>query len=219
MPRPLLPGFTYSRSVARYRDTSTGRFVAKSRITDLLEANVNGSEQRLGDIVQGVFAKEISPGAAQEAMRDELRRLSLQNAALGKGGIEQLDFRDYGRAGRQLRDTYHRMTNLVDGIERGEVTMAQALNRVHGYTSEARAQFFAAQRDAQRATGRIFEERRTLHARESCGDCVALAASGWQPQGMLPLPCDGSTECGKYCRCTMESREVTVEQARERMFA
>lgn len=219
MPRPILPGFTYSRTVARYRDTSTGRFVAKARITDLLESNVAGSEQRLGDIVQGVFAKEISAGAAQELMRDEVRRLSLQNAALGKGGIEQLDFRDYGRAGRQLRDTYQRMTSLVNGIERGEVSMAQALNRIHGYTSEARAQFFAAQRDAQRATGRIFEERRTLHASESCGDCIALAAMSWQPQGVLPLPCDGSTECKFYCRCTMESREVTVEQARERMFA
>lgn len=219
MPRPILPGFTYSRTVARYRDTSTGRFVAKSRITDLLEQNVAGSEQRLGDIVQGVFAKEIAPGAAQELMRGEMRRLTLQNAALGKGGIDQLDFRDYGRAGRQLRDTYSRMSNLVNGIERGDVSMAQALNRIHGYTSEARAQFFAAQRDAQRATGRMFEERRTLHASESCGDCVTLAAMSWQPAGTLPLPCDGSTECKFYCRCTMETREVTVEQARERMFA
>lgn len=215
----ILRGYTYSRSAARYRDTATGKFIAKSRVTQLLEANVNSAEDRMAQIVQGLYAKEIAPSMGQILMRDEVRRLSLQNAALGKGGIEQLDFRDYGRAGRQLRDTYTRMTNLVNGIERGEVSMAQALNRIHGYTSEARAQFFAAQRDAQRATGRIFEERRTLHASESCGDCITLAAMSWQPQGTLPLPCDGSTECKFYCRCTMESREVTVEQARERIFA
>lgn len=215
----ILPGFQFDRRVARFRDTARGQFVSRSTISGLLEQQVNGAEQRLGNIIQGVFGKEIDAGYAQTLMRDEIRRVTLASNALGKGGIDQLDFRDYGRAGRQLRDTYQRMTNLVNGIERGDVSMAQALNRVHGYTSEARAQFFAAQRDAQRATGRLFEERRTLHASESCGDCVALAAQGWQPQGMLPLPCDGSTECGKYCRCSMETREVTVEQARERMFA
>lgn len=218
MPRPILPGFTYSRSANRYRDTSTGRFVARGRVLDLLEANVNGAEQRMAAIVQGVVAKEIAPGAAQEMMRDEMRRLTLQNAALGKGGLDALDFRDYGRAGRQLRDTYARVSNLVNGIDRGTVSLPQALRRIEGYTLEARNQFFAAQRDAQRATGRIFEERRTLHARESCEDCISYAAQGWTPHGTLPLPGERSS-CNKYCRCTMESREITMEQARERIFA
>lgn len=214
----VLPGFQFDRRVARYRDTARGQFVSRSRINGLLEQQVNGAEERLGNIIQGVFSKEIDAGYAQTLMRDEIRRVTLASNALGKGGIEQLDFRDYGRAGRQLRDTYQRMTNLVNGIERGEVSMAQAMRRIEGYTLEARNQFFAAQRDAVRQTGRMFEERRTLHARESCVSCIEYAAMGWVPQGTLPLPGEQS-ECGKYCRCSMESREVTVEQARERMFA
>lgn len=215
----VLRGYQYSRSAARFRDTTTGKFVAKARVTELLERNVAGAEDRMAQIVQDVFNKAISPGAAQEAMRDEMRRLTLQNNALGKGGIEQLDFRDYGRAGRQLRDTYQRIGNLVDGVDRGTVTLPQALRRIEGYTIEARNQFFAAQRDAQSASGRVYEERRTLHARESCITCIEYAALGWQPQGTLPLPGQGGTECGRYCRCTMESRVVTPEMARERMFA
>lgn len=215
----VLRGYTYSRSAARFRDTATGKFVAKSRITDLLERNVASAEDRLSQIVQGVFGKEISPAAAQEAMRDEMRRLVLQNNALGKGGIEQLSFRDYGRAGQQLRDTYARIGNLVDGIDKGTVTLPQALRRIEGYTIEARNQFFAAQRDAQQASGRHFEERRILNAKESCRTCIDYAARGWQLQGTLPLPGQGGTECGRYCRCTMESRVVTPEMTRERMFA
>jgi len=203
----VLRGYTFSRSTARYHDTTTGRFVARSRITDLLEQNVAGAEDRMAQIVQGVFAKEIEAGYAQTLMRDELRRLTLQNAALGKGGLDQLTFRDYGRAGIQLRDSYARMTNMLQGIERGEVTLPQALRRIEGYTLEARNQFFAAQRDAAMQTGRMMEHRRVLHAKESCVSCVDYAAQGWVPLGTLPLPGQLS-ECGKYCACTEEVREV-----------
>lgn len=207
----ILRGYTYAPTVARYRDTSTGRFVAKGRITALLETQVDSSQQRLANIVQGVFAKEIAPGPAQVLMRDELRRLNLSNAALGKGGIDRLTFRDYGRVGIQLRDTYQRVTNLVSDIQSGKVTMEQAMRRVEGYTLEARNQFFAAQRDAIAMTGRAHEERRVLHASESCGDCVDYAGRGWVAAGTLPLPGQAS-KCGKYCRCTLETREVVQER-------
>jgi cytochrome P450 len=212
----ILPGFIYERGVSRYRDTSNGRFVARSRINSLMEQQVSGSENRMAQIVQGVADKSISPGAAQEAMRDEMRRLNLANAALGKGGIEQLDFRDFGRVGNQLRDTYARIGNLVDGVENGTVTLPQALRRIEGYALEARNMFFAAARAASQATGRMYEERRILHAQESCPDCIEYAAEGWTPQGTLPLPGEQS-ECGKYCRCTMEQREVTPEMMQERL--
>lgn len=214
----VLPGFSYSRGAARYRDLNNGRFVSHARITELLEQRVNDAENRLAAIVQGVFNKEIAPGVAQEMARDELRRLNLSNAALGKGGIEQLNFRDYGRTGRQLRDSYQRMSNLLNDVQAGRVSLTQALNRVEGYTIEARNQFFAARRDAQRESGRQFEERRTLHARESCRGCISYAAMGWQPHGTLPLPGSGDTQCGRYCRCTLESREVVQEAERERVF-
>ncbi|MGP1666841.1 MAG: hypothetical protein ACTS5I_13200, partial [Rhodanobacter sp.] len=136
--------------------------------------------------------------------------------ALGRGGFERLNAADYGRIERQLRDSYARMTRLVRDIEAGRVTIPQALNRISGYTLEARRHYFVAQRDAVLASGRTFEERRTLHARESCSGCINLARRGWQPAGILPLPADGSTPCGSFCRCTMETREVTQEMAQER---
>jgi hypothetical protein len=212
----VLPGFIFDRNVARFRDTARGQFVSRSRITELMEAQVNGAEQRLANIAQGVFDKSVAPGVAQELMRDELRRVTLENRALGAGGLDQLTFRDYGAAGRQLRDSYQRMTNLVSGIERGEVTLPQALRRIEGYTLEARNQFFAAQRDAQANSGRVFEERRILHAAESCPDCIDYAAEGWVAQGQLPMIGE-SSQCQKYCRCTMESREVTPEMMQARL--
>jgi hypothetical protein len=214
----ILPGFAFDRSAARYRDLSRGQFVSRTRVLDLMESQVNRAEDRLGQIIQGLYAKEIAPGYAQTLMRDELRRLTLQNIALGKGGLDRLDFADYGRAGRQLRDSYQRMNNLVRDVESGKVSLAQALNRVEGYTLDARRQFFAAEREAARQSGRAFEERRTLHARESCVDCIGYAAQGWVAADTLPLPGTRS-RCGSYCRCTMERREITPEMMRERMTA
>lgn len=212
----ILPGFVFDHSAARYRDTATGRFIARRHVMYLMEQQVNRAEDRLGQIIQGLYAKEIAPGYAQTLMRDELRRLTLQNIALGKGGFDRLDFRDYGRAGRQLRDTYDRISNLARDMEAGRVTLPQALNRVRGYVGEARKQFFASERDAMRATGRAFEERRRLNPAEHCRDCVRYASMSWRPMGELPAPGEGSV-CGPRCRCTMERREVTPEMMRERM--
>lgn len=218
MPRPILPGFTYDRASARFRDTARGQFVSRTRIMFLLEAQVNSTEQRLGEIVTAMHEGAMSSGYGQMLMRDELRRLNLTNAALGKGGFDRLDFRDYGRAGRQLRDTYERISNLARDMEAGRVTLPQALNRVRGYVGEARRNFFASERDAMRATGRAFEERRRLNPAEHCKDCVRYASMSWRQMGELPVPGEGSV-CGPRCRCTMERREVTPEMMRERMTA
>lgn len=217
----ILRGYSFSRQAARYRDHNTGRFVARSRIVNLLEQQVDSAEQRLSNIVQALANKEIAPGTAQLLMRDEVRRLSLSNSALGRGGFDRLTAQDYGRVGRQLRDTYQRTANLVNDVQSGRVTLPQALNRISGYTLEARRQFFAAEREAVRESGRQFEERRTLHARESCVSCVDYARMGWQPAGTLPLPGQNS-KCGSFCRCTIERREVTEQvqdTLRERIFA
>lgn len=218
----ILRGYQWSRSAARYRDTSTGRFVSRTRITNLLEQNVDRAEHRLANLVQGLYNKELAPGYVQTMMRDEVRRLTLQNIALGKGGFDRLTFSDYGRAGRQLRDTYTRMTNLVRDIETGRASLPQALNRVQGYVLEARQQFFKAEREALMAAGHRFEERRVLAASEHCNGCVTYARMGWQPMGTLPLPGDGDTECGRRCRCSLERREVVEERQpiqAEREFA
>jgi hypothetical protein len=207
----ILRGYSFDRAIARYRDTTRGQFVSRARITDLLEQNVNGAEQRLASIVQGIFDGSIRPAYGQTLMREELRRMTLQNIALGKGGFDRLNFADYGKAGRELRDTYQRMTGLMRDIQNERVTLPQAMNRIHGYVGNARTLFYEAEREAMRQSDRRYEERRVLNARESCVDCVRYAGMGWQPFGVLPAPGSGS-RCGTNCRCSLEWRVVETVQ-------
>jgi hypothetical protein len=183
---------------------------------ELLENQIHSAESRLGNIVAAMADKTIAPGTGQMLMRDELRRLSLQNAALGSGGVDKLDFRAYGRVGRQLRDTYARVETLARGLSDGTVTLPQAMNRIRGYAGEARLQFFETERDSARRTGKVYLERRRLNPAEHCRDCIRLASMSWRPMGELPAPGSGSI-CGTHCRCTMEQKEVTPEQQRERI--
>jgi hypothetical protein len=206
----VLPGYTYNRESARYRNSETGRFVARRDIISLLEAQTNGAENRLGELVTALHEKRIDASTWQSVMRDELRRLHSQNAALGAGGWDRMDFRAWGRVGGYLAGDYTRLTNLAQDIADGKVSLPQALNRVDGYVISARRNFFEADRDAMFRSGRAFEERRRLGSSEHCAGCVDYAAMGYQPLGVLPIPGDGSTECKSWCKCIIERREVTA---------
>lgn len=207
MPSNVLPNYTWDRSVARYRNTTRGFFVSRKDILGLMERQISGSENRLTDLTTAFHEGRISPAIWQEQMRTELRRLHTTNAALGIGGFDRMGFREWGRTGRLLRYDYPRLTNLANDILTGKATLPQALNRVNGYVGNARVNFFEAERDALRATGKQHEERRRLGASEHCPSCVDYAGRSWQPLGTLPVP-GTQSECGTHCRCNMERREA-----------
>lgn len=61
-------------------------------------------------------------------------------------------------------------------------------------------------------------ERRLLGYAEHCDLCVYLSDMGWQPYGTLPIPGQSVREwtrrqCYTNCRCRMERRLFTVEEA------
>lgn len=216
MPRDsILVGYTYDSRSARYRSTASGKYVARSNVLSLLDAQISTAEQRMGQLTTALYEGRLSPVAYQSVMRDELRRLHLQNSALGSGGFDKLDQRAYGRSGAMLRDDYRRLTNLVNDMKTGRATLPQALNRLQGYIGSARVNFLTQEREANRQAadqrGVKLEERRRLGLAEHCRSCVAYAALGWQPIGELPLP-GLQSECSFRCRCSVERREVESER-------
>lgn len=209
----VLPGFAWERNTARYRDLSTGRWVSRNTVNDLLEAQVNSLERRLGNLVTAAHEGRIASGWFAETMRTELRRAHLQQRALGAGGINRLDQSAYGSVGRKLRDDYARVSRLADDIANGRVSLPQALNRINGYAGNARLEYFEANRIAQRQAaqnrGMTLLMIRDLGASEHCVSCVEYHSQGWQ----LDLPAPGTqSECGTHCRCSMRYREVPFEQ-------
>lgn len=212
----ILPGFTWSNSLQRYRQLDTGRFVSRRDILGVMEAQTTGLESRLGALTQALADGQLSPAWYLEQASTELRRAHLQQRALGAGGWDRLTARDYGSVGRKLRDDYARLVTLAQGIQDGTVTLPQAMTRIQGYAGSARLEFMEAERQRQQADeGMALIEKRNLAVAEHCGDCLELHSRGWQPVGVLPLPGDGSTECGTHDRCTIVSRQVPVDDVGE----
>jgi hypothetical protein len=215
MPRPssLLPGYTWEPATGRYRGVD-GRFVARTRITDLLGDAINQNERQMLRNVTAYSEGGIDPRTWAITQSAMLKREYLQNAALGAGGWDRLTASDYGRIGGKLRAEYGRIANLAGQIAAGEVTLPQALNRVHMEQGGARSIFFATDRDHKPApdVGIVRIQRRVLGEAEHCDDCVGFYEQGWQPEGALPVPGEGSI-CNGNCRCDLMEREVTQQAA------
>ncbi len=207
MPQEILPSYTWSRQVGRYRSNATGRFVARRDVLALLDAQINSTERRIAELTTAYYDGDLDAAVWQSVMRDDLRRLYSQQAALGHGGWDRMDAVIWGMAGGFLADSYRRMTNLAHDIRDGNATLAQALQRVNGYVGTGRHIFWEADRGAAQKTGLVYEERRRLGVSEHCPECLDYAAQGWVPMYTLPPPGDGS-RCNHYCKCTMERREV-----------
>lgn len=205
----LLPGFTFDRKSHRYRDLSTGRFVARERITGLLDTQVQATAERLSALTTAAHEGKLAPAVYVEQMRTEVRRLTLQNAALGAGGFDKLTQSDYGRVGQQLREEYQRIANLAKQMKAGEVTLPQALNRTEMYAGTARKQFWEAEAAHVQPSepGMMVLERRLLGVAEHCEDCLEYYNQGWQPPGVLPEPGQESA-CMSNCKCRKIRQEV-----------
>lgn len=212
----MLPGFTFDRTSHRYRDLSTGRYVARERITQLLDTQVQATTERLSALTTAAHEGVIGPAVYVQQMRTELRRLTLQNAALGAGGFDKLTQSDYGRVGRQLRDEYTRLVNFADQMNKGKVTLPQALNRADMYAGTARVQFWETEAAHVEPSepGMVVLERRLLGVAEHCEDCTQYYDQGWQPLGVLPEPGQESA-CMSNCKCKKIRQEVAITEVDE----
>ena len=220
MPKPrglrLLQGYVFDRRTGRYTREATGRFVARSKIVELMERSVQGRERRLYVGARRAVAGEISPNVWLSRTRIMLKRQYLQDAALAAGGWDKLTPADYGRIGGRLRSQYRRLAGMAEEIRAGTISEAQAVNRMTMYVGEARREFYDVERERRPPPppGKTRLERRLLAAKDSgnCEDCLRYYDQGWQPSGTLPVP-GAESVCMGNCRCDLAIKVVDTERA------
>lgn len=208
----ILPGYTWDSRIQRYRSLATGRLVSRNAIMDQLGRAVTEGRDAAARITTAFYEGRLSASAWQEQLRITLRRMHGQHAALAVGGWDRMTPTDWGRIGRALRDDYARIERLAQAVQRGEITLAQALQRADGYMGNARAQYYKAEQERLRPSSaeNSIVSRRILGASEHCADCVELYQRGWQPAGSMPTPGTG-TSCQSYCQCDMIHNEVATD--------
>lgn len=215
----ILPGYTYSQKSGRYHSRQTGRFVSQARITELLDGQIQQTEQRLQTLAAALHEGQLAPAVWLVAARDQLRRAHIQQVALARGGFARLTQSDYGRIGATLRTEYAKLVGTMQDVSAGAVTLPQMLNRMRGQAGVARSEYFRTRRDvlavADDAPGMIRIARRILDPTAMhCGDCIEYYELGWVLIRELVPPGEGC-QCLGNCRCRVIWHRVPVGELHE----
>ncbi len=204
-------GFTYDPVSARYRDKSTGQYVAEKKVIDLVAgASKNGYDTFLADSMerntQQYIDGNISIKQWQAKMRKDIKDLHIVAATAGKGGREMMTKADWGRTGGRLKQQYAYIDSFAWELASGDVSDAKAIQRARMYSGTSKTAYGDGRTAAAMEMG-FTEERRVLNPAEHCPDCIAYAALGWVKINTLPEPGQQS-QCLTNCKCTKIYRKT-----------
>lgn len=173
---PTAPRWSYNPKTHNYH--VNGRFVAFDKIIDMAYAYADAS----GDVAAGL-ASQVVTGALrvdhwETTMRQALKTQYINQYVVGRGGLPQMTFRDWGIIGNMVKDQYHYLNGFAADIASGRLSEAQIQARARMYINAAHE---------------AFERART----EAFG----------MPR-LPAYPGDGQTACLTNCRCNWIITEV-----------
>jgi hypothetical protein len=206
------PQYTFDPRSNRYRD-ARGRFVSVRVVYTLRDMNEAANVETMQRLTLALAEGRISAPGWYMAMQHQVRRLHVQNAALGAGGFDRLTRQDFARIDATLREEMDRLLRFGTQVQAGLQSDAQILNRINMYAGTARKQFYASKPKPKHRINQIVIERRVLGDAEHCPLCIYLSDLGWQPYGTLPAPGESVPEwkddqCLSNCRCELETKVV-----------
>ena len=193
--------FKWEEKQARYRDTSTGKFVKAETVTKLSTASIQATGDVAGGLAEKYTNKELRGREFKTIMRDEIKREVIRQYVLGRGGLERMDAKGWGQTGATIADQYKYLDGFVDELK--NLSQEQIAARAKMYINSAREGYEKGRAAAVKASGAFTEEHWVVDAsKENCSGCLELQAKGWVKIGELgTFPGAGSTPCLTKCGC------------------
>lgn len=201
MTSPILTSqYNFDNASQRWRDSVTGRYVPKAQVVDEMRVHQEATYSTLRGLTQQLYDGRIGLAQWQIATASEIKDAHLALAMFGAGGRANMGNAEWGRVGQTLKEQYRFLANFANEIASGNVSLAQALNRIEMYGDASQQSYWAEW--SQKRKGLIYYR---LHPAEHCSDCVARAAGNpYTRENLQGYPGDGSTKCGPRDKCTME---------------
>lgn len=130
--------YTYDPKSRRFRGPD-GRYIAASDIIGMRDRIIAAKQARTVTLVNNLYSGAMSPSAFVTAMRMEIKRTTMMEYMLGRGGVNAMTNADYTRIGNILKPQYRYLNTFVTQVMDGEVTQARALQRAGMYIDATRA--------------------------------------------------------------------------------
>ncbi|WP_413275443.1 hypothetical protein [Floridanema evergladense] len=162
---------------------------------------IEGSKRELRAIANQLIENEISLKDWQKATAQQLKILHLQQALLGRGGVDAMKSADYLAIGRNLKSEYEYLRNFAKDINDGNLTQSQFLARLDMYAEKSRSSGLMMAEAGHKEQGYQYMQR-FLAPANNCQSCIEYAFKGIQPIGFLPLP-TFDCFCRANCRCSV----------------
>lgn len=198
-----LDGYIFDRRTGNFHGPlPSTAVVARAKVMRLIQERIGYHDGQLANITRALNNDLITLAQWERAFAQELKDLYLQQAALARGGWQNMTQADFGRVGQQLREQYRYLHGFAQDIAAGKLSPAQIAARAAMYASSGRAAYWAAMTGTMMRAGMTRERRLAKGDRGSCSPCVDLARKGWQPIGALPAP--GGPPCAGLSRCRCE---------------
>ncbi len=207
------PEWIYERGTGRYRNLKTGRFLSRNAVLGLVQGRINSLSSDIFQSGDDLITGRLTLNDWQRNVAEDLKKLWIQQFALGKGGVDRVTPEEWLSMGRVLKAQYAYLRRFAGDIATGRISEAQLQARLRLYVQASSFGFWAGQDAAERQKGKQFM-RRILGVAEHCPDCLRYAEQGIQPIGSLPLPTVGCV-CRANCRCSV--RYYTAEEAQKLM--
>lgn len=200
---------SWEPGTARYRDSTTGRFVSSETVRTAINESIQGSESAVSVLNEALLSRSVNVDDWYLLFKDELKHEYIRQYVAGRGGLRVMTSEDWGSVGgsfaEQLRYLEAWRSSLTDA-ELENLSLASLNQRAGMYINSSREAFERGHLRAAFAAD-MTEERWVLGAAEHCDDCTELASRNWVSIGTLgTFPGAGETECLTNCKCHLDYR-------------
>lgn len=133
--------FEYDPKARRYRNTDSGQFVSMNTIRRMRDGIAATQANTLATIAQRAVVGELTGPAFVQAMRAEVKRTTLTQYMLGRGGRHAMTPADRGRVGALCKAQYAYLNGFAQDLMDGTLTEAQATARARLYAGASTGAF------------------------------------------------------------------------------
>lgn len=196
----------YDSSAGQYRGDN-GRFVARSRVLEIVEGETLALQSKLQSHVKKAIRGQIDAATLAKNLSQDLKIASIQSAAMAKGGIKRLTFSDYGKIGKAQQERNERIRSLVDGLIAGTVSEKQALQRAAQYAGTIK-QIHSVVEHSEQIQHYNQATRILTPGVKHCDECISLQTHGWIDAAKV-VPIGSQCSCRQNCKCVIMYRNFS----------
>ncbi len=189
----------YDTRAGQYRGAN-GRFVPREQVQRFVDQEIRRTQIRLQAQTRLLVEGKLDIPAWQMAMAGLVKDSHLRMAALGSGGKDQLDARQYGAVGYQLKRQYQFLDQFAQDLADGKLTPERAIWRSGLYASSVKQTFSRTEQLSREREGFTVGKRLLDAQAQHCPECIGYERPDWVAIADI-MPVGTNCSCQNFCKC------------------